>query len=663
MAGFPKVPLIRGDTDDDASIHLHTHVGPARPMTKRNYDRQIMEILNRRPLRPSSDDELMLDLEDLNSQFENFSKQRRGSDYLDDEDTEVEDLNVRVVQNDRPPKQKKSYSSPPEPLRQHARYLIDLRIIGFIFGIILLLLIPIPRIFEFNRLALPPQDISSVNARIGLVEQRILALDDIAKALSDQTDSLESKQEAFITSIIDKMDEITRKFDSIANNDLFSSQFKELREEFNLYKSKLDDMEVVLSDSDKLEANLTSISHKLSQLTRISDDIAAFKEDIIGSFILALPDYVPVYIKDKKIHYLPEFQKFLHAFVDKFTSKKLASPNFAEYYSQLEMFVKKQIASDMKGPLSTFISRDELQRTLNERIAESNTILTTKLNAILDKVDLSGNITRIDVEHATNKVMLDNLVDVVSKGSVKMNFADYKNGARILGFLTTTGRDSYKQKSLARRIFLGWYDYLDSNGLRSPHKLVYDANNLLVDMGTYWKCETNACSFGVRLSSPVILTDLIFKNPSQLNQDIALPTRASIYVKPSKRSQVAKLQEYLNRVKPEFLRADKDNKYLTKFFKIQEVNLKARPVEHVKLPVSLINMKIIARDIYIEIASQEGFTTGLYNLKAYGITEFNSLAYAEEFDSILDNLHEESTNFDGYRSFEDGKILGDDDYI
>lgn len=648
MTGFPNVPLIRGDTDDDASIHLHTHVGPARPMTKANYDRQIMEILNRRM--QISEEEHLLELEDLNAEFEHFSKGRRVS-YSDNEDTEVEDApapkSAPQAKKSKTPKKKETHSRP-------VFSFADMRFLGFVVGIVALLLLPLPTYFNVKSANSAPQDLSGLNARVDLVEQRVLALDDISKALSDQTDLLESKQEAFFAGVNHKLAEVSGKFDSMDGN-LVQGQLAKLRSEFDIYKEKLDNIEVV-NDLEKLEANITSISRRLAQLLRVNSDIISFKEDMLRSFTEKLPELVPVYIKNGKIHYLPEFQNFLHAFVDKFAKK--SSPELNDLASKLETNLKRQSANDIKNALTSYVTREELQNILRREMAETNAAVSARFNSLLDRIDFSGNITRIDVE-SSNRVMLDNLVDVVSKGSVKMNFADYKNGARILGFLTTTGRDTYKQKPFLRKLFLGWYDYLDSNGLRSPKNLKFDANNILVDKGSYWLCESNRCSFGVRLSSPVILTDLIFKNPPQPVPRVTLPVKASIYIKPAK-SQVSALEEYLGRVKPDFLRAGKENKYLTKFYKVQDVDLHGRAVEHIKLPVSLVNMKILVRDIYIEIASLKG-TTGLYNLKAYGLTEFNSLAYAEEFESILDGLNDD--NQPEYYFDDGGRALGDDDYV
>lgn len=660
MTGFPRVPLIRGDTDDDASIHLHTHVGPARPMTKRNYDRQIMEILKRRPLHNSSDNELEFELDNLNAQFERYAKQRRPS-FSDGEKTETEDEPVPKLQTQKP-KRKVSMGvkSPPQSAEPKFQF-TDLRVLGFIIGIISLLLIPYPRLLS----GLPSQkstpDTSDVTSRIELVEQRVTALDDITSALSNQADFLESKQEAFIASISGRIDSITRQFDSIPKELTVSDHYTNLTTDFTNFKNRLQNIEFLIDDSHQLEENLSAISDKIQRLSQIGGDLNSFKSSIVKSFIDQLPNYVPVYIKNKKVHYLPEFQRFLQAFIDDLDKKGNSSAELSNNCENLEQMVRKQAVKEARNAFASFVSKNDLQKILYEKLAERDELIASKLNALVDTIDLSKNLTRVDVAHNTNKVMLDNLIDIVSKGSVKINFADYKNGARILGFLTSRGESVNKRRSIASRVLFGWYDYFSSHGLHSPEKLNFDANNVLFDLGTYWTCDSNICSIGVRLSSPVVLTDLVFKNPSLNNPGISPPIRASIFIKPSKKSEVPVVEEYLRRTKPENLAAGKSNKYLTKFYKVQEVSISSKAIQHVKLPVSLVNLNILVRDIYIEISTREG-RTGLFNLKAYGLTEFNSFSYAEEFESILDKLQDEPEDVDDY-FFEDGKVLGDDDYI
>lgn len=165
------------------------------------------------------------------------------------------------------------------------------------------------------------------------------------------------------------------------------------------------------------------------------------------------------------------------------------------------------------------------------------------------------------------------------------------------------------------------------------------------------------------------MTDLIFKNPPI--DSIKSPSFVSIYIKPTNPEQVNELIEYLQNLKFDIAKTN-DQKYLKKFYKIKEVSLDPdKPINHVKLPVSLVNLKIPIKDIYVQLKSNSGIT-GLYNLKAYGISEFNSYKYNQEFELLVDKLseldenEEPITNNIDINSFIDenhSDILGDDEIL
>lgn len=657
MAGFPKVPLVRGDTDDDASIHLHSHVGPARPIPRRDYNRQIIEILNRKPHDSSEAEEL--EYEDINREFRKFAESNRHTWSDDDsgEETQVEE----------PPAPKKKVK--PVPEKQKALIsLWDPKVLGFLIGFVVLLLTSsFPN--STTKTVPVPHDLAGVNSRIDQVDRRVLALDDIARALGQQVDLRDTKQEAFISGLTEKFEFVGHKLETLEK--LVASgktHLDSLREEVDGYKEKLDNMELISADPDALEAKLGEVADKLTRLSQINTDVESMKEAIIQSLVERLPEHVPVYMKGRKIHYLPEFHKFLYSFVENYSGQRNATaPDWETFVAKNEASLKDYIRSLLKNPNYKFLSKDEFEKSLNEKISKNNAVLYSRLNKLIDNLDLSTNVTKYNLALSTNKVVLDNLLDVISKGSIKVNYADYKLGSRILGFLTSTGRDSYQQKSLSRKLFLGWYDYLRSNGLQAPKNLKYNANNVLLDGGEFWQCEASRCAFGVRMSSPIILTDLILKNPMEMRpDDLTLPTSISLYIKPKNKKDAPVLESYLGKFRPEFLRAQNENKYLTKFYKIQELVLEAPGiVDHIKLPVSIINLRIPVRDIYVELRSRAG-TTGLYNVKAYGLSEFNSLKYAEEFESILDKLdtEDDSRSEVFYDAADyDSRALGDDDYV
>lgn len=658
MVGFPKVPQIRGDTDDDASIHLYSHVGPAKPIQNRNYDQQIQEILNREPL-DGSEGETDLEYEDLNNRFLTFTKKQSIPQYDSEEDTQVEEEEKARYQ---PKRKSRSYSRPAAGSSSLIS-IYDPKFLGFIIGALVIFII-----WPYLSSNQASKNVGTgVSSHIARVEERVLAINDMTIALTEQLDTTQSKQEAFMAMFSQTIASLESQLSSVQNASSSSSQrIAGIENEIEDYRKKIDGMELVTENPQQLQARLEDISSRLGQLSQLNADIDSFKDSIVNSLLQKLPEHVPIFFKDKKIHYLPEFQKFLYSFIEKHASGSGLNLTWEKFLEENHANLENYILKVLKHPNVRFVTKDHFEKSLNDFLSRENAKLDSKLNKIIDAADLSGNFTDFETIKKANDVMLENLVESITKRSIKINYAEYGLGSRILGYLTSTGLDSYKNKSFARKLFLGWYDYLSSNGLRSAEHLKYNANNVLVDNGYYWKCENSGCSVGIRLLAPIIMTDMVLKNPlSSRPANLAPPSKVSIFVKPRRKQQVGPLREYLRTFRPEFLSALGSNKYLSKFFKIQEVELPhGSPVEYIKLPASIINLKVLVRDLYLQVESSEG-TPGLCNVKVYGIEEYFSLKHADEFESILGGIQQEEKARPPYylSGIDRSRILGEDDYL
>lgn len=685
MVGFAKIPQMRGDTDDDASIHLHSRVGPAKPISHHNYDRQIQDILNG----TNADDADDLDVHNYNLGFKLFTDSGSYEEDSEDELTQVEDQEYDRAPAKSTPKQghrlkssskvigsgslaRKPVNALPKNLFQDANpraqtsqaslSMFFLKMLGFFLGMAVLFLIPSQ--YLTSRELEPQIDLSGVNAKLEEVSQRVGVLNEISSALDQQVDVLQTKQESFTKSIYLKIASMEASLQALQKDPIDSARLLKIEAELQDCKTKIDSTHRIVAEKpEEIEKKISQISLNLAQLQRLNNDMLAIKSDIVDSLLEKLPGLVPVYVKDNKIHYLPEFHDFLVSFVNNMGNKSNETSSWKQFIelngSQFKAYINDLV--DTSGV--KFLTKAQFEESLHERLNLNNRALVAKVNSILDKMDLLRNSTNIDLSVAGNRIVLDNLLEVVGKGSVKVNFADYKLGSRILGFLTTIGSDIHKNRSLVGSFFLGWYDLLTSSGLRSALNMKYNANNVLVDGGEFWQCGSHKCTVGIRLSSPIIITDLILNNPSSAKPPgLHMPDSISIYVKPRKRSDAKKLEQYLEYRLPFAYRLS-ENKYLSKFYKIHEATFRSsRAIEHIKLPVSIINMRIPVRDVYVEISSRQG-PTGLYNLKAYGLTELNTFRYAENFESILDQLDESRKDTDRPEYFEVQDSLLGDDYI
>ncbi|CUM54172.1 uncharacterized protein AC631_00659 [Debaryomyces fabryi] len=715
MSGFPKVPLVVGDTDDDASIHLQSRVGPARPLpTKQrsfsSHDKEILKILN------EVDDELEAEY-DFNKQFDIFQKSGsipndiEYSDNDSDADTQVESANEYEDENNKQEnryypniyrdevipdnkyefREEKEKQKPNKSLfeefkraRENTHPFMEssktnykkyalFALMSFSVTCIVLLIYQREVVFHPVVIDKPIENYYEINSKFGNLENRVNKLSLFAEDLSKRQEDLVQKHEVLSASINEKFDLVSDRFSKIDSSVINLNQFDNLWKEFTALKAKVSDSEPYINPEPKL----LEISEKLNKLSKISDNIESVKSNILKEFSAMLPEKVPVYIKDNKIHYIPEFHKYIYNFIDNYQKEKNLTTNISwdQFLRDNENNMNSHINSIIKKTNLLNISKEKLENFLQKRINENNKQIWEKYNNLIDNLNIvNSNSTLIakNLEKSTNTILLDNLLEIFAKGSNKVNYADYKLGSRILGFLTTTStsstRSQISQKSLPRRIFLGWFDYLNSSGVHKPKNWKYNANNVLIDGGNYWHCESNECSIGLRLSDPVILTDLIFKNPPV--EGIKPPSYVSIYIKPRNSEQVNELKGYLQNKFD--ISQPSDQKYLKKFYKIKEVSLDSnKPINHVKFPVSLVNLKIPVKDIYIQIRSNGGIT-GLYNLKAYGISEFNSYKYNQEFELLIDKLSELDENeesvtnnvdIDNLIDENDSDILGDDEIL
>lgn len=737
MSGFPKVPEIRGDTDDEASIHLYSHIGPSKPLDRRvpsglgirtSYDRDILKILN------EEDGNLSINGHEFSNFNDGFNKFRKlktvenidlefdetsdeeyvngevndedDEEYSDDEtilDDKDSEYNGDVPQKlgdpfDASPKpndslfqqlQRAKESEPkPKKARKVASSNPKLNLLTYIIVCVLSFAITIVVVWYFDRGYNTPnrpiESFKDITTRFQKIEKHLDQLNDVTINLSKNQELHSAKYESLEINLIKRFSGLNTKFEELAAKSQGNEKYDDLLLQFQDLKDRIENLELLsLNDNPELlEPKLNEITDKLNKLSELSTNLETVKSDILQKLVDSLPSHVPVYIKNNRVHYIPEFQLYLYNFVEKVYGEKIGNTttSWNDFIKQNEIKLSNFISSKIKeSPNIQTINKAALQDLVNSKLQENNKLIWRKFNNAIDKLNTVGtNSTTLGsiVTQTSSKILLDNLLEVFSKGTVKINYADYKLGTRILGFLTNNGHD-FSNKSLPRKLFLGWYDYLTSNGLKNPKYWKFNANNVLIDGGDYWQCELNFCTFGLRLFNSVILTDLILKTPdSKLPEDFEAPLLVSIYIKPKNLLQKSQLVEYLDSFKVNFEPLNHKNKYLSKFVKVKEIGINPnKPINHIKFPISLVNMRIPIRDIYVELTSKQGTKTGLYNIKAYGISEYNSAKYSDEFDLLLNKMYdqqqeindreeEERTAYSHHSDFDfDSHILGDDEIL
>ncbi|OBA22234.1 hypothetical protein METBIDRAFT_40496 [Metschnikowia bicuspidata var. bicuspidata NRRL YB-4993] len=653
MTGFPNLPLTRGETDDDASIHLYSQVGPTKPLLKSKYDHQILSILSNSHSKVNKHAKTR-NVKELNKTFSDFIYNSHQLSDSESEETVFESQSIVGHEIEKLKGENDIPTSRHLPFRSLIIPKWISTLAGFILGGIIIILVLLWG--KNTAIVNSPSDLSSVTSRLLKVEDNVQVLHNLTTALDSQVDLIEVKQTNFITALKNDLDQIENSlFECEKSVSVGQKQYQALLTEIVEFRSTLNGLQVLEESPIDLKERLSAISENLATLTNTSNSLQEVKTAITHDLLLKLPEHVPVYIKNHKIHYIPEFHNFLHAFVEKYSTnssqdwKSFVEGHGQDFENYLQTLVKKSHIE--------LIAKSEIEKMLNLRLNMLDDKLTSLYTDVSRRIDLGLNISKVDVADAGNRIVLENLLDIVGKGSIKVNYADYNLGSRILGFLTTTGKDSSRHKSFARTAFLGWYDYFSSHGLRSPKNAKHNANNVLIDGGDYWQCEAKWCSIGIRLPSPIILTDFILTNPSMGRpKDLELPTSISIYIKPRSKAQASQLEKLVG-----YSGESNVNKYLAKYYKVVDIKMDDELlVEHVKFPLSLIQMKVSVRDIFVKLESSRGHT-GVYNIKAYGLTELNAHRYSQEFESLVDKLQYNTGSTK--ENSEEGYTLEDDEYL
>lgn len=696
---FPKVPLVTGDTDDDASIHLNAFVGKANPLPRstienrrsgnnfqraeddintmfrrfqesgsislrenedRNSDKELggqtgvksahyvyngeeeddddedddyNEEANEVNNDPEIDDgEFSDDVSDLSedvsgnkagkryNNLKNRFRARREKAYFDENsrktsqnrgnsshsrsydydsesdedyvysesDSDAWSLDLELTNVEDPTVER---VDEPKIFKSRDNRTRILQIIGAVCGL-LLLVVFIPLFVTTRHDQLDSQD---SNPRFTVLQRRL-------GDLSRRHDQLQASLDDHSLNIASKFEYISTKFDDLDRR-LQAQPWSTLQSEVEQLKENVRQRNIDTTDS-----NLAELDEKLQKITNMYDTFEGAKNLLVSDFINKLPEKVPAYIQDNKIHFAPEFHRYLLAFIDNYHQQK-GNQTWSSFLDSHLSELNAYITSALKK--SNAVTKEVLEETIHKRLTDNNQIIWDKFNGLVDT--LAANSTSLNV--AADGVMLESILDVFAKSSKSVNYADYQLGSRILGFLTSAGTES--QKLLARRVFLGWYDYL--NGPSAPSNWKFNANSVLVDDGNSWQCGAH-CSIGIRLFDSVLLTDLVLHSNGA--------STVSIYVKPRYSKDFDKVQKYASRLK--FLRDELENKYARKFIKVKEANL-IGDVNHIHMPRSLVNMEVPIRDIIVEVYGDDA---EVESLKAYGVKEMGARHLRQDFGAV-----------------------------
>lgn len=675
MAGFPKLPLVNRDTDEDLSLHLHTQVGPSAPLPskKTSQDDEMLKILNddyntsetndfnkyfrqfqqtgRIGLVESSDDENETDdevntnksveqIDDVEEGAEGENKERdyemiedKNQSVIDSQeftDAKINKPNLILFNEFKKVKENKSSGG------RRSVVLLSSIVFSIAFGITLLMLNSFP---SFG--------VALTDNMYNELSSKIKKLEACFTTINNNQGILESQYNGLIENIDDRLTAIEQNIQSIKLNPTNSEELNNLKVEFNKIKLIAENYDKFEFASD-IDSKLNEMLKKIKILEKVNDDIDRIKTEVVDNFLSLLPKHVPIYLNktDNTMHIMPEFQEYLIKLVGNYDRNYSWETFMVENESKLKDFIGNSSLSS-KG--KSKINKDELEKFIKYKVENLIVPFTDEFNKKIDALPLVWSEDLEDFRLGNMKEFyFDHLLKLFTKASIRVNYADYSLGARILGFLTNYG--NITQKSFFNKVLTGWYELLKPSGKKSLKYWKYNANNALLDNSLSWNCESSSCSLGVRLCNPIVLTNIVVKQPK--NNHLHL----SLYIK-TKDPHAMKLLDDFNRLK--FDSAIKlNNKYLKDFVKVKEANMDSH-FKIITLPEILKNERIPVKDIYIELNSDSNVE--LTHLQVFGIKEENS--FREDFDDLVEDvLLSNSANDDSQTYFMfNEKELGTDE--
>ncbi|MDC6271436.1 hypothetical protein PP707_03980, partial [Acetobacter pasteurianus] len=246
----------------------------------------------------------------------------------------------------------------------------------------------------------------------------------------------------------------------------------------------------------------------------------------------------------------------------------------------------------------------------------ANTIkvdVQSSIDEIFDGITII-NDTLVPQHATTSQIWVNSMVDLISKSSKHKNYAEFTNGARILGFLTS--KSELEKRWFFQALLPGG---ASNDFLTDPH----NANHVILDDDIIW---AGGDELGIRLSSSIIPTDILIECG-----DIPQETQVSIGFKPDSKAGFDKLR--FETV------ASSSNKYASKYKLLKTNKLSASSINHVKLPVRFINSQVTGRSLYFKFDKH----VNILSIKVYGITDLDATNFKNRLEMLVDKFHEDET--------------------
>lgn len=648
--GNTMIPRFLNDSDEENSVHLHHVIGKAQPLRSSPKYRNTTTTLPNKSTRinntsgthysnrfdiPSRqydiDQEISdalyrdniggetiapIDEQELNESYKMFLNGEIDSDYIEDEDDDynLEAEDYDLTDEDTYNEELSEYNSPSEDdeIAHEVNGLEDIRTYQKKSGSLNKAThsFETTKLNRFNKARAPKEnEIYEEKPERELQNQGKLNIDEdeSSRHLPQQKNGRIKKWLIYI--LIGSISFLLTLYLLIFARDVYPRQDSKytdtaLNERLNQLTTLIESYHYsTLEKFDKLDSQLSYLEEK----TRLNSDQA-------------------VALSNGQVQVSPEFHQFLTNFVDSYRSSSSSSisnggsgngSSSSNNNDDSDEKDKYLLLDKRLRKLESLSDFQSLKQHVNMAIEDvANTIkvdVQSSIDEIFDGITII-NDTLVPQHATTSQIWVNSMVDLISKCSKHKNYAEFTNGARILGFLTS--KSELEKRWFFQALLPGGASH---DFLTDPH----NANHVILDDDIIW---AGGDELGIRLSSSIIPTDILIECG-----DIPQETQVSIGFKPDSKAGFDKLRFETM--------ASSSNKYASKYKLLKTNKLYASSINHIKLPVRFINSQVTGRSLYFKFDKH----VNILSIKVYGITDLDATNFKSRLEMLVDKFHEDET--------------------
>ncbi|AET41499.1 Mps3p Ecym_8214 [Eremothecium cymbalariae DBVPG len=323
-------------------------------------------------------------------------------------------------------------------------------------------------------------------------------------------------------------------------------------------------------DVSKLESNIAHLEAEMQQINQmlLMENVTQWQRDLVTKLNEKLPDKIPIVMEnDTNMLLIPELHEYLSILISQIVQQSVTS--LPQFKFNMNHYIKEVLNNNFQFVDKQYFL-NHLQESLLSTRDEIKQELESRLSHLTSPELVPQQVSSVLLKKLVHKIYNSNLHQWESD----LNIATFAQGTKLLNHLCS--------KTI--------------HGPVGPMDLLQDCNSCT---STYWKCNSEGCSWAIRLEEPMYLTKIGYLH-GKFSHNLQIMTAA-----PKKISVFVKLYEGARGIPSNVQRWSKNNHFVSLgHWEYDIFDNKIR--QDFELPLWFIQGKFLIRSIGFEINSNHG---------------------------------------------------------